>query len=142
MDKMWSMKIITNNQKETYGFAKEFASQIKDGAILGLVGPLGAGKTVFVQGLAEGLGIKEKIKSPTFILMRNHGNFYHIDCYRLAGSQELKELGVKEIMNNKKNIVVIEWADKIRGILPEDVIIIEIKYLGKNQREICHKNHL
>ncbi len=95
--------------------------------ILSLEGDLGGGKTTFLQGFAKGLGIKEKILSPTFVIMRKSkiknqkskfNNFYHIDCYRIQKPKEILDLGWKEIIKNPRNIVAVEWAEKISKILP------------------------
>lgn len=148
---------ISHSSKETKDFAKDFAKQIlcnpsqKKGAlIIGLEGELGAGKTTFVQGFAKGLGIKAKVLSPTFLIMRKYQipstksqtnpkslntkyqipdtrYFYHIDCYRLAKPTELLKLGFKDIVSNPNNIVVIEWADRIRNILPKERISISFE---------------
>lgn len=117
--------------------------------LIGLEGGLGAGKTAFVQGLAQGFGIKEKILSPTFILVRKfqistyqnidiskYRNFYHIDCYRIEKPKELLDLGFNEIVSNPKNIVCIEWADKIRGILPKNILWLKFEFRDKTQRRI------
>jgi len=121
----------------------------KQAFILGLEGDLGGGKTTFLQGFAKGLGVKEKILSPTFVIFRKFkirvnscsnsrkfANLYHIDCYRIEKPKEISDLGFKEIIQNPKNIVVIEWADKIRKILPEDTIILKFHFVNKNKREI------
>jgi tRNA threonylcarbamoyladenosine biosynthesis protein TsaE len=117
--------------------------------VLGLEGDLGGGKTTFLKGFAKGLGIKEKILSPTFIIMRKFKiranscsnsckfvNFYHIDCYRIEKSKEILDLGFKEIIQNPKNIVAIEWADRVRQILPEDTIVLKFHFANKNKRKI------
>src|SRR3989344_3335881 len=105
---------ITKNFKETQKLGCDFAKVLKKEDIVCLYGDLGSGKTTFVQGLAEGLGIKSRIISPTFIIMRSHelknGMFYHIDLYRIGSERDLEGLGIEEIINNKSNIVAIEWA--------------------------------
>ena len=126
----------------------------KQAFILGLEGDLGGGKTTFLQGFAKGLGIKEKILSPTFILMRKFQipstqsqtnskfkiskfqTFYHIDCYRILKPKEILDLGFKEIIQNPKNIVAIEWADRVRQILPRDTIVLKFHFANKNKRKI------
>lgn len=128
--------MITNNSQETREFAQKLAKQVKPGTIIALTGPLGAGKTVFAQGLAQGLGIRENMRSPTFLLVKNFNNFYHIDCYRLKNSEDLVKLGFREILRNKNNIIAIEWADKIRDILPKRTIWVKMKSLEENKREI------
>ena len=108
----------------------------KKAIIIGLEGELGSGKTTFIQGMAKGLEIKEKITSPTFVIMRRYGWFCHIDCYRLNSPQDLLDLGFKEIIS-QPNIVVIEWAEKIKKILPKDTFWIKFEYLDKDKRMIA-----
>lgn len=111
--------------------------------ILGLEGGLGGGKTTFLQGFARGLGIKQKILSPTFVIMKRFKveslrfeGFYHVDCYRLKKPKEILDLGFKEIISNPQNIVVVEWADKIKKILPKNSLILKFKFVNKNSRKI------
>jgi len=111
--------------------------------VIGLVGELGGGKTTFVQGLAEGLGVVERIISPTFIIVRQYsnklgGNLYHIDLYRLEGNikKELETLGVTNFMEDNKNVVIIEWADKAKELLPESTRWVAFENVGENERKI------
>jgi tRNA threonylcarbamoyladenosine biosynthesis protein TsaE len=117
--------------------------------VIGLEGDLGGGKTTFLQGFAKGLEIKEKILSPTFVVIkkflissgrRGSGvqflNFYHIDCYRIGKPKEILDLGFKKIISNPQNVVAIEWADRIRKILPKKAIIIKFEFVGKTTRKI------
>ena len=116
---------------------------IKHAFIIALEGDLGSGKTTFIQGLTKGLQIKESVLSPTFLILKQflisfkgYRNFYHIDAYRLKNPKELLELGFKDLINNPENIIVIEWADKIKKILPKNILRIKFKNLGKNKRKI------
>lgn len=139
-------KYITKNFKETQKFGREFARYLssprKRGSsalVLGLSGNLGGGKTTFLQGLAKGLGIKEKILSPTFVIMKRFKNFYHIDCYRLKNSKDILDLGWEQIISNPKNIVAIEWPEKVKTLLPKDTILIKFKFINQDTREINFK---
>jgi tRNA threonylcarbamoyladenosine biosynthesis protein TsaE len=145
-------KFITKSEKETEKLGEEFGKKIlkekpgKTAKILFLEGDLGGGKTTFLKGFARGLGIREKILSPTFILFRKFQipnskfqNFYHIDCYRIETAKEILNLGFREIIKDPKNIVAIEWAEKIKKILPKKVLKIKFKILGKKEREILIK---
>ncbi len=123
---------ITQSNLETKKLAKKLAKNFKSG-VIALSGPLGAGKTTFVQGFAKGLGIKDKIISPTFVLIRQHEDFYHIDLYRLSN---FDGLGLEEILSNKDNIVLIEWAEKIKDLLPKNTIWITFEMLSENKRKI------
>jgi len=133
------------------------AKHYKHAAVLGLVGELGAGKTTFVQGFARALGIRKRLPSPTFLIFRvytlnpsakggsSYGGkrytlLYHVDCYRIHDPKELLKLGFKEILANPKNIVLIEWADRIKKILPKDTVLINFEYGQKiNERIISYR---
>lgn len=115
----------------------------KKALVVALVGELGSGKTTFLQGFAKGLGIKEKILSPTFVILKKFQPpsskfqaLYHIDCYRIKKPKEILRLGFKEIISNPKNIVVVEWANKIKKIIPASTFWIEFRFFSKNTREI------
>ena len=135
-------KIFTSSPAETKRFGRVLAKKIlKDGVrrralVLGLTGDLGGGKTTFLQGFAKGLGIKERILSPTFIIMRRWGNFYHLDCYRIQKPKELLALGFKEIIADPQNIVAIEWADKVKKIIPKDAVWLNFDFIGPTKRKI------
>lgn len=131
------------NQRETNGLAKILAQEIvkkslknKAALIIGLEGELGSGKTTFIKAFAKGLGIKKRLTSPTFVLMKNYRNFYHIDCYRIKNYKDVLALDFKEIISNPKNIVTIEWAEKIKKILPKNIIWLKFKTISDKEREI------
>ncbi|MBI1754780.1 tRNA (adenosine(37)-N6)-threonylcarbamoyltransferase complex ATPase subunit type 1 TsaE [Candidatus Azambacteria bacterium] len=142
--------LVTKSAEETKAVAREFARAIasefpkgKAATVIALSGPLGAGKTTFAQGFAEGLGVKEKVKSPTFILMREHRierrhftRFYHLDCYRLERSKEAAAIGLLEVLAHPENLVLIEWAEKIKGALPHKKIIVKFFHVGEHSRKI------
>lgn len=136
------MQIIkTNNEKETKDLAGKLAKNFMEGGIIALQGELGAGKTTFAQGFAQGLGIKSKIISPTFLIIRqypipNQKNFfYHIDLYRLE-KVDIKSSGLDEIFSDPKNIVLIEWSERLRKEdFPKSTVVKIIK-LPEDSREI------
>src|SRR3989338_4896065 len=125
-------KIISHSEKETKKIAADFAKNIISG-VIALSGKLGAGKTIFVQGFAKSLGIKEKVISPTFVLIRQHQipktkkTLFHIDLYRLENTQQFSSLGLEELFNDPNNIVLIEWAEKISKSLLRNTIKIKIE---------------
>lgn len=140
-----TLGIVTKSAKETKKKGEFLAQEIiksKKASIIGLEGELGSGKTTFIQGLAKGLGIKERITSPTFVIFKKFklGSvphlkyFYHIDCYRLNSPQDLLDLGFKEIIS-QPNLVVIEWAEKIKKILPKDTFWIKFEYLPRTKQK-------
>jgi len=111
----------------TKKLAIKLAGQFRGGEVIGLIGKLGAGKTTFTQFLAAALGVKQKVNSPTFNIVKvykiiNHKskikNLIHIDAYRLRSPKELIALGVEEYFNDKNTVTIIEWADKVKSILP------------------------
>ena len=136
------MEFITKSALETKSLGKEVASKLEGGVVFALSGELGSGKTTFVQGFAEGLGIKARIISPTFILMRKYGvedkDFYHIDLYRLEGNieNEVINLGLGDLWEKPENIVVIEWAEKIKNMIPKSAKWIKFENLGGDKRKI------
>jgi len=140
-----NMEIITKSAEETQKVGRFLAEEfIKNkpnknkAVIIALEGDLGGGKTTFIQGFAKGLKIKDKITSPTFVIMKKYNFLYHIDCYRIK-DKDLLELDFKEIINNNKNIVVIEWAERVKKILPQNALWLKFEYLDKNKRKIIIK---
>jgi len=147
------VKYLTTTPRQTKKLGEILAKEVlktklKKGAlIIGLKGDLGGGKTTFLQGLAKGLGIKQKILSPTFIIIRKFQiqsakwrtkfkNFYHIDCYRIQKPGEIIKLGFEEIISNPQNIVAIEWADRIQKVLPLETIIFKFGFINQKTRKI------
>jgi len=142
--------ILSNNFLQTKKIGKKLAKEIlkkvkKNFRVLALKGDLGGGKTTFLQGFAEGLGIKEKILSPTFVIMRKFKiknkkskfkYFYHFDCYRIQKMEEILNLKFKEIVSDFKSIIAIEWAEKIKKALPKGTIWINFEFVNKNTRKI------
>ena len=100
------------------------------------MGFLEAGKTTFIQSFTKGLGIRGRLTSPTFVLMKKYGNLYHLDCYRIKDHKDVLALDFAEIINEPKNIIAIEWAEKIKKVLPKDTIWIKFKILPNNKRKI------
>lgn len=119
-------RIRLKSAEETLSFGKKMASLLPPNATLALYGDLGAGKTTFVQGLALGLGIKESIQSPTFVLLNTYRDLHHFDLYRLKNSTDFKALGFDELL--QKGICVIEWPERILDILPPDTVSIHFSY--------------
>jgi tRNA threonylcarbamoyladenosine biosynthesis protein TsaE len=140
-------KYITTSAKQTQKLGEKLALRLRSGqakeiknrksaVVFGLQGDLGSGKTTFLQGFAKGLGVKEKILSPTFVIMKRFGHFYHIDCYRIKSAKDIFELGWKEIIKNPENIVAIEWPERIKKVLPKNIIKIDFKFVDEQTREI------
>lgn len=140
--------MITNSPKQTQKIAELLVKTLvkinNHPTIFCLQGDLGAGKTTFIQGVAKALKIKEKITSPTFVLMKNFSlnkklpffKLYHFDCYRFDKPEEILVLGFKKIIKNQKNLVFIEWPEKIKKFIPKNTIWINFNVRDINRREI------
>lgn len=134
------MQKIVNNEEEMKKIGQLIGSLLIGGEVIELVGDVGSGKTTFVKGLAVGLGISDYIQSPSFSISRvydnNKGmNLIHYDFYRLD-DPGLMANELNESIDNKNNIVVIEWADVVEGVLPADRLKINIEYLSENERKM------
>lgn len=143
--------VISQSLKETKKIAADFLAAVKDQSsapramVIGLSGELGAGKTAFTQAIATSLGIKERVLSPTFIIMRRYainppyGNFvflYHWDCYRLEQATEITALGWPAILDDPANIVIVEWPEKIQALWPAGYWRVRFKVLSPKKREM------
>lgn len=127
----------TKTYQETESLAQKVLAKVINKNIICLSGELGTGKTTFVRGLARNLGITKRILSPTFVLLRQYkvndkksrfDFLYHLDCYRLQKSQDLEVLGMREIINDKKNLLVIEWPEIAKSVFHLSFIDIIFKY--------------
>ena len=127
-------KITTKSEMETIRIAQDFESEKFPNMVICLDGELGSGKTVFTKGIANALGIKEPITSPTFSIIKEYDGelpLYHMDVYRLDGVTD--GIGIEEYFN-KGGVVVIEWADTIKDILPKEYLHIKFKVIDENKR--------
>jgi len=131
-------EFISHSSEETQDFAKKISSTLQSPLIIGLVGEIGTGKTCFVKGLAQGLGIDANlVTSPTFTIVNNFTgkfDFYHLDIYRLSGYDELEYIGFTDFLYNN-SIIVIEWYEKIRSEVYAEMII-NFSYVDENTRRI------
>ena len=137
------MEYISNSDTETRKISEQFASRLKGGEVLCLYGDLGAGKTVFVQGMVNYFLPGKRVLSPTFTIVRHYSSLhdiiktiYHIDLYRLEKSDEISPLGLSEFMHKPDTIVAIEWAEKLGKHLPQERIDISLKTLSDQSRSI------
>ena len=149
--------VITNSAEETKAFGASLVKNLQGVNVIALHGELGSGKTTFAQGMAAALGIKRRIISPTFIIVRSYivksdkparntsvaggqkvksKNLFHVDLYRIQSESELEGLGIMEIVEDQENLVVIEWADKMGELLPEKRIDIRFEYIDEEKRKI------
>ena len=127
---------ISNNREETQAFAKNYAKTLKAGDTVLLDGDMGAGKTVFAKGVADGLGIQEEVTSPTYAYMNDYdGVLFHYDCYRIESVEQAERLGLADYFD-MGGICLVEWSQNIAPLLPKQVKRVQIKKLDENKREI------
>ncbi len=130
----------SDSEEATRAIGRRFGAGLRPGDVVGLVGPLGAGKTQFVKGIAAGLGVgdERRVNSPTFVLVQEYAGavrLYHVDAYRLSGAKELETVGFAE-MCDRRGVVVVEWADRVREAMPESTIWVQIEPAGERERRI------
>ncbi len=135
---------------QTQELGKLLASELRGGEVICLSGELGAGKTTFTQGLLGGLGLVGPFTSPTFLIMKEYkqemtndkvqiSKAYHIDAYRV-GTEDILSLGWEEMVANPGNIIIIEWAERVCEIIPQDALWIKFEWLGEKERRILLSN--
>jgi tRNA threonylcarbamoyladenosine biosynthesis protein TsaE len=139
------MKYISRSTEDTQKLAEAFISSLEQGehaVVVALEGDLGAGKTAFSQYIGEALGVHDPIQSPTFLIEKIYelrkkpwNHLVHIDAYRLENEQELLDLGWQDIVSRPENLILVEWAGKVKNILPEDAIHIGITHVDETTRE-------
>jgi tRNA threonylcarbamoyladenosine biosynthesis protein TsaE len=146
------MLFITKSENETIRLGKKFSRTLKGGEVILLIGNLGSGKTTFVKGVAQGLGVKKNITSPTFILMKVYRlkkpknkikNLVHLDTYRGLTSADFKNIGATEYFGRKDAACFVEWGAKLEKYLKQNSIAcvkIKIKILSENKRRFEIKN--
>jgi tRNA threonylcarbamoyladenosine biosynthesis protein TsaE len=130
--------VITKSAAETVELGRKIGAFLSPNEVIALTGDLGAGKTTLIQGIAAGLGVKDYVTSPTFIIINEYQGrlpLYHVDLYRLDDVELIAELGIEEYFQ-KDGVCVIEWAEKLEGLRPAGAETIELKSLGENEREI------
>lgn len=138
---MKNHEVITKSVDETHMLAKKISAHLKPGDVLGLQGDLGSGKTTFVQGLAEGLGLdsKYRVSSPTFTFVNEYscekGTLYHMDFYRLNHEHEAYSLGLENYFSSK-SFCVIEWFEKAKMFIPKNFLEIQFKWLSDEERKL------
>lgn len=143
-------EITTKSAEETMEWGRKLAQEMRGGEVICLRGELGAGKTTFSQGFLRALGIKGALTSPTFVVMKqykmknkalNLSNVYHVDTYRVE-SHDILDLGWEEIINDKKNIVLVEWPEKIKDIVPKEAVWISFEVMDENKRRISFNKQM
>ena len=136
---------VTQTPDETIALGSQLGKELKKGAFIALIGDLGSGKTIFTKGIAKGLGVKDYryVNSPSFVIIKEYKGkmpLYHFDIYRLNSSKDLDSVGYEEYFYGQ-GVTVVEWADKIKDILPEKRIDVTFTILDDNRREIKLVSH-
>lgn len=135
-------EIIIHNEEETRAFGLDLAEKLEPGNVLALIGDLGTGKTTLTKSIAKGLGIESHIVSPTFNIVKEYREgrlpLFHFDVYRLADSDEMLDIGAEEYFYEKGGVCIIEWADIVEDILPEDAMFIYIEH-GASENERIYR---
>jgi tRNA threonylcarbamoyladenosine biosynthesis protein TsaE len=125
------------NENELLDFGRKLGGELDRGVVVALVGDLGAGKTTLAKAIASGLGVRETITSPTFTIIHEYDSgrlpFYHFDVYRLDDPEEMDILGWEDYFFGK-GVTVVEWADKIPELIPQDAVCISISYADDNPK--------
>ena len=132
------MKVVSRSALETQALGERLGGRLGGGDVVACIGPLGAGKTCFLQGLARGLGVMTGVTSPTFVLVNQYRGrlpVYHVDAYRTGSLTELVDLGLEEMLNGE-GVTVVEWADKLLPLLPPRTVTVTIAGLGDEPRQI------
>jgi tRNA threonylcarbamoyladenosine biosynthesis protein TsaE len=148
------MHVVSQGIEDTYAIAARLAGQWlaamegrRSALVIGLSGDLGSGKTTFVQGVAKALGVSAVPTSPTFNLMKEYriGNgpyrLWHLDCYRLSGHQDLAPLDVPALLGNPRNLVLMEWPERVGGGLPADHVNLRFEHVDPARRRISIDSH-
>jgi tRNA threonylcarbamoyladenosine biosynthesis protein TsaE len=137
------MDYISKNPAQTRQLAQKIAAGLHGGEVLCLYGQLGAGKTVFISGLINYFIPGKRVLSPTFIIVRHYhpasnkiANIYHVDLYRVSDETDIRGLGLVELLDQKKSIIAIEWAERLAKFLPKKRIDINIKIKDTTVREL------
>ena len=132
--------LITASPAETRAWGRKLAQQLQAGDCLLLVGELGAGKTTLVQGIASGFGVPpEKVRSPTFVLIREYAGripIYHVDAYRLRSAKELLTVGFEDYLAGRRGLVIVEWGEVVRPLCPPDSWEVQLEILDEHRRRL------
>jgi tRNA threonylcarbamoyladenosine biosynthesis protein TsaE len=137
---------VSKSLEQTGQLAGHFLESLNRGAaasVVGLYGDLGSGKTAFVQAVARALGVKEKVTSPTFVIMKvynltgkRYDKLIHIDGYRLKSGMELLKLGFGQRLKDSRSLIFVEWPENVAGALPDEIRKISFKFVDETSREI------
>lgn len=131
--------MISNSPAETSKIAVDLSGTLRPKDVIVLFGDLGAGKTTFIKGLCQGLGIKNNVTSPSFIIINKYCGgripFYHVDLYRLDNEPDICDIGVDSLFDEEA-IVAVEWGQRLGSMLPKNYIQVKINYIDESKRQI------
>ena len=134
------MEFFSESVSNTINLGEKLGKKLTGGEFIALLGDLGGGKTHFAKGLANGLGVEERITSPTFVIERIYplekGSLHHFDFYRMSGSEPEIEADLKELKAGSEDIVVVEWAKNIPQVIPAERLEIIFEYIDENSRKL------
>jgi len=136
--------IIAHTPEEMEDIGVTLAAILSDGSLVSLVGPLGSGKTTLTKGIAKGLLITDIVTSPSYLLAREYEGtlrLHHVDAYRLSTFEELTEVGLDELLPPSKGVTVVEWPERINGLIDASSILVEIEMLDDGARRIDIQQH-
>jgi len=137
-----NLSIITAAPEETRGVGEDLGRYLFSSSVLALIGGLGSGKTTLVQGIARSLEVSLPVRSPSFVLIREYVGYlplYHFDLYRITQDKEILNLGCEEYFYQKRGVVVIEWADRIKRYLPSEYLGISMSIVDTSSRKITFR---
>lgn len=139
-----TIEFFSRSPEQTRRIGMRLGSELKTGDVICLQGNLGAGKTTFVQGLAQGWGSIDAVSSPTFIIVNEYrratgGLIFHLDAYRLESMPEAEELDLDAMLS--EGVVIIEWPEKLNGLIPNDRLWITLEHIQEEQRQMSFKAH-
>ncbi len=136
--------LLSHSASSTLRYGKEVAQRLEVGRVVGLIGPLGAGKTVMIKGMCKALGYDGIVTSPSFSLINIYSGrimLYHFDCYRLEGIHDLEDIGYEEYFYSNDGICLVEWADRVEDALPKNATLIHLEIVSENERRITIEQH-
>lgn len=143
-----TLKIVSQGEKETLAVSREFAKLVRalknpGAVVVALIGDLGSGKTTFARGFVRAFGVRRRVASPTFLIMRRfpagRRDIWHIDCYRIR-SRDLVKLNFLELCRDRRNIILVEWADRVKSLLPKNAIKLRFAHGRKENIRIITIN--
>ena len=139
---MNDLSIITGAPEETRGVGEKLGQYLFSSSVVALIGGLASGKTTLVQGMGQGLEVSSPVRSPSFVLIREYAGrlpLFHFDLYRITQDKKILNLGCEEYFYQKRGVVVIEWADRIKTYFPSEYLGINMSIVGTSSRKITFR---